>query len=73
MGMDVYTKGVKTIIRGVIVFGFVVYGEMVVFMERLKLTSVLIVYNNDNDVKSNGYEEREKLLLEDNDNKELHV
>ena len=50
-----YTKGVKTIIRGVIVFGFVVYGEMVVFMERLKLT------------------EREKLLLEDNDNKELHV
>ena len=29
--MDVYTKGVKTIIRGVIVFRFVVYGEMVVF------------------------------------------
>ena len=27
--------------------GFVVYGGMVVFMERVKLTSVLTVYNND--------------------------
>ena len=53
--------------------GFVVYGGMVVFMERVKLTSVLMVYNNDNDVKRNEYEEREKLLLENDDNKELHI
>ena len=53
--------------------GFVVYGGMVVLMERVKLTSVLMVYNNDNDVKRNEYEEREKLLFENDDNKELHI
>jgi hypothetical protein len=53
--------------------GFVMYGGMVVFMERLKLTSVLMVYNSDNDVKHSQYEEREKLLLENDDNKELHI
>ena len=42
-------------------------------MERVKLTSVLMVYNNDNDVKRNEYEEREKLLFENDDNKELHI
>ena len=42
-------------------------------MERVKLTSVLTVYNNDNDVKCNQYEEREKLLFENDDNKELHI
>ena len=42
-------------------------------MERVKLTSVLTVYKNDNDVKRNEYEEREKLLLENDDNKELHI
>ena len=39
-------------------------------MERVKLTSVLMVYNSDNDVKHSQYEEREKLLLENDDNKE---
>jgi hypothetical protein len=53
--------------------GFVMYGGMVVFMERVKLTSVLMVYNSDNDVKHSQYEEREKLLLENDDNKELHI
>lgn len=49
--------------------GFVVFGVMVVFMERLKLTSGLVLYE---DVKRKEDEEREKLLLEDDDhNKEL--
>ena len=51
--------------------GFVMHGVIVVFMEKLKLTSVLMLY--DDDVKRNEYEEREKLLLEDDDHKELHI
>ena len=63
----------KYIMRSVIYMslGFVMYGVIVVFMEKLKLTSVLMLY--DDDVKRNEYEEREKLLLEDDDHKELHI
>ena len=51
-----YTKGVKRIIRGIIVFGVCcVWRDDCVYSEvEVNECVDVLVYNNDNDVKRNG-------------------